>query len=315
MLAPGSESIFVCYRRSDSADTVDRIYELLEKRFSRRRLFRDVDSIQLGIEFRGRIIQALEASSIVLIVIGPGWLEARTEDGQRRIDNPLDHVRVEIETALRVEGLRVIPILVRNASMPRSGQLPDSIQGLVGRSGLSIRPNPDFPGDMDRLVRVLRQAIAEVRRRRYRWLRLAEKLSFVPFVLVLLSWLLPFHAPFHSGERMIITGFEYLSDLLTISSWVLHPFWFSLLLSAFLCPIFVLSSQCLKYRKAVLEVVVSWMCFFLLAGILICETTLDVLHHRYEPHAGIGIILACTFAAAGAIIKTWLLIHGRKLNP
>ena len=247
MSASGSESIFVCYRRSDSADTVDRIYELLEKGFSRRGLFRDIDSIPPGIEFRNHIIGVLEACSVVLVVIGPGWSDARTEDGRRRLDDPLDHVRTEIETALRVEGLRVIPVLVRNASMPRSEQLPDSIQGLIGRSGLSIRPNPDFRGDMSRLVRDLRKAISEARQLRseqisrsqgrgarrqsesktthdtttqYRWLRLVAKLSFVPFVLALLSWILPFHdyppakPPTPGVEaKTTVTGFEELGGL------------------------------------------------------------------------------------------------------
>jgi hypothetical protein len=90
MPASGSGSIFVCYRRSDSADTVDRIYELLEKGFSRRGLFRDIESVPPGIEFRSHIIRALEACSIVLVVIGPGWFDARTEDGRRRLDDPLD---------------------------------------------------------------------------------------------------------------------------------------------------------------------------------------------------------------------------------
>jgi hypothetical protein len=164
MPASGSESIFVCYRRSDSADTVDRIYELLERGFSRRRLFRDVDSIPRGVHFPNHIAGVLKTCSVVLVVIGPGWLDARTEDGRLRLEDPSDHVRVEIETALRVEGMRVIPVLVRNASIPKSAQLPDSIQGLVERSGLSIRPNPDFRGDMSRLLRVLRESISEVRR-------------------------------------------------------------------------------------------------------------------------------------------------------
>lgn len=161
MSAPGSESIFVCYRRSDSADAVDRIYEVLEKSFSRRGLFRDIDSIRSGVKFQSHIIRALEACSVVLVVIGPGWLDARSEDGQRRIDNPQDHVRVEIETALHDEGLWVIPVLVRNASMPKSKQLPDSIQGLVGLNALSIRPNPDFRGDVSRLVRELRKGVSK----------------------------------------------------------------------------------------------------------------------------------------------------------
>jgi Domain of unknown function (DUF4190)/TIR domain len=166
MPAPGEESIFVCYRRSDSADTVDRIYEVLKKDFAHQKPFRDIDSIPIGIDFSTHILRALDACSVVLVVIGPGWLDAQSEDGRRRLDDPGDHVRVEIETALRVEGLRVIPVFIRNATVPSREHVPDSIRGLVARSGLSIRPDPDFRGDMSRLIKTLRTTIAEFRQLR-----------------------------------------------------------------------------------------------------------------------------------------------------
>jgi hypothetical protein len=173
MSARSSQSIFVCYRRIDSADAVDRIYELLEKGLSRRRLFRDIVSMPYGIDFPSYITQTLETCSVVLVVIGPAWLDARSENGSRRLDDPQDHVLLEIATALRVEGLRVIPVLVRNASMPTAEQLPDSIQGLAGRSGLSVRPGADFRNDMSRLVKHLRQTISEVRQLRSQQNRLS----------------------------------------------------------------------------------------------------------------------------------------------
>jgi hypothetical protein len=156
-----SQSIFICYRRTDSPDTVARIYESLKNDFLRSGLFRDIDSIPSGIDFPSRINQVLEACSVVLVVIGPNWIDTRTGDGQRRLDDPQDHVRVEIETALRVGGLRVIPVLVGNVTMPRPEQLPDSIRGLVGRAGLSIRHDPDFRTDMSRLVRDLREVVPD----------------------------------------------------------------------------------------------------------------------------------------------------------
>jgi hypothetical protein len=93
-------------------------------------------------------------------------LDARSENGSRRLDDPRDHVRLEITTALRIEGLSVIPVLVRNASMPTAEQLPDSIQGLAGRHGLSVRPGADFRNDMSRLLKHLRQTVPEVRQLR-----------------------------------------------------------------------------------------------------------------------------------------------------
>jgi hypothetical protein len=132
---------------------------------------------------------------------------------------------------------------------------------------------------------------------------LVARLSFVPFVLLLVSWLLPFW-----GNNLL--GYQFL--------WALVQYWLRpypaqltdhlILLSAFLCTIFVLSSHFLKYRwKAVLEVVVSWLCFDLLATFIFYPL-------ENIPNARIGLILACIFAAAGAVMKTFLLTQRRKLT-
>ena len=111
----------------------------------------------------GYIAAVLRECCAVLVVIGPGWLEARNLDGRRRLDDPQDHVRVEIETALRAGNIRIIPVLVRYASMPKQEEVPESVRALVTRNGVSIRPNPDFQGDVSRLAKILRGLIAESR--------------------------------------------------------------------------------------------------------------------------------------------------------
>ncbi len=73
---------------------------------------------------------------------------------ERRLDDPADFVRIEIESALE-RSIPVIPILVREATMPRPDDLPESLRELVFRSGLQIRPDPDFHRDMDRLINAL----------------------------------------------------------------------------------------------------------------------------------------------------------------
>ena len=89
--------------------------------------------------------------SIFLAVIGNQWVNVRDSDGQRRLDNPGDYVRIEIESALN-RRIPLIPLLVQGASMPTENELPLSIKDLAFRNGLPIRSDPDFHKDMDRLI-------------------------------------------------------------------------------------------------------------------------------------------------------------------
>jgi hypothetical protein len=86
----GKGAIFIGYRRDDSAEVVDRIEEALVAAFSRRRIFRDIQSIDSGVDFREHIEQALARCRIALIVIGPDWVSATDETGHRRLDDPTD---------------------------------------------------------------------------------------------------------------------------------------------------------------------------------------------------------------------------------
>ena len=107
--------IFISYRRSDSAAISGRIYDRLVAKFRRKNVFKDVDDIPAGVDFGSYIQQSLRECAVVLVVIGPRWLGARADDGSRRLENPADWVRVEIETALAL-GLTVIPLLVEGFS-------------------------------------------------------------------------------------------------------------------------------------------------------------------------------------------------------
>jgi WD40 repeat protein len=142
-------AIFISYRRGDSQDVTGRIYDRLVARFSAKQVFKDVDSIPLGVSFPRHIQQVLSRAGVVLVIIGPGWLGASDGKG-RRLDDPNDFVRLEVEAALR-GGMPVIPILVSNAPMPPAGELPRSLQPLVARNGMAIRPDPDFNNDIGRL--------------------------------------------------------------------------------------------------------------------------------------------------------------------
>jgi hypothetical protein len=147
------EALFLSYRRYDTADVAGRIYDHLIAAFGAAHVFKDVDSIALGQDFRVRVRQSIEHCAAFLPIIGPGWLGK--EGAATRMDNPIDWVRLEIEAALE-KGVAIIPLFVREAVMPEAAQLPASIQAIVYHNGIAIRPDPDFRGDMERLIRSLR---------------------------------------------------------------------------------------------------------------------------------------------------------------
>ncbi|MEO0518586.1 MAG: SUMF1/EgtB/PvdO family nonheme iron enzyme [Cyanobacteria bacterium P01_A01_bin.116] len=157
--------IFISYRRSDAAAEAGRIYDYLEGRFGRKAIFKDVDTIDAGDDFRARLNDAVGQCQILLAVIGKSWLQVTDEAGRRRLDNPADWVRLEIETALR-RKVRVIPILLDGVAMPAVRDLPAALQPLAYRNAARVRHDPDFRRDMDRVVGVIQRHLEKTPRRR-----------------------------------------------------------------------------------------------------------------------------------------------------
>lgn len=155
--------IVISYRRQDSADITGRIYDRLVHEFGRDNVFKDVDTIPAGVDFRDEIGKAVGQSAVFLAVIGDQWLAIIDEAGRRRIDNPNDFVRVEVEAALQ-RDIRLIPVLVRGATMPAYAVLPEPLRALTFRNAIPVRNDPDFHRDMDRLIKsiadIVRPAIA-----------------------------------------------------------------------------------------------------------------------------------------------------------
>lgn len=153
------EAIFIGYRRDDTADVSGRIYDAMEQRFGRGRVFKDVDNLRPGSDFGAYIKTILPQCRVVLVLIGPHWLEAKDDTGRRRIDDPNDWVRIEVETALEAVGLDVVPVLVNGARMPRAEELPESMHGLLRRHAAVIRRDPDFRDDIARLGDAMRATL------------------------------------------------------------------------------------------------------------------------------------------------------------
>ncbi len=150
--APG---IFISYRRSDTPDATGRIYDRLVSEFGKSRVFKDVDSIPLGQDFRGHLNEVVGGCAAVLAIIGPHWVDARNGAGQRRLEDADDFVRIELEATLS-RGIPVVPVLVAHATMPGAADLPASLASMVFRQSIEVRPDPDFHNDATRLVSALR---------------------------------------------------------------------------------------------------------------------------------------------------------------
>ncbi len=151
-------NIFLSYRRSDSANVTGRIYDSLLRDFDKKQIFKDVDSIPLGVDFRKHLNQKVGECNVLIAVIGNQWIEPNTPKGQKRIDDKKDFVRVEIEAALE-RNIPVIPVLVREAQMPAADELPESMTELAYRNGIPVRPDPDFHKDMERLIQGIKHHI------------------------------------------------------------------------------------------------------------------------------------------------------------
>lgn len=149
--------IFMSYRREDTDYPAAWLYERLAGHFSGDQVFKDVDSIELGDDFVEVITAAVGSCEVLLALIGDRWLTAAGRDGRRRLEDPADFVRLEIEAAL-ARNVRVIPVLVEGARMPRADELPESLAKLTRRQALELSPSR-FDLDTRRLLTVLERTI------------------------------------------------------------------------------------------------------------------------------------------------------------
>ena len=129
--------IFISYRRDDSQGWVGRLASDLKSCFPQARVFYDIATVRPGEDFVAAIDEALSSCQAMLAIIGPRWLSAQTAEGQRRIDDPVDFVRLEIDRAL-VRPVRVVPVLFGGAAMPKASDLPESLRPLTHRQAHEI---------------------------------------------------------------------------------------------------------------------------------------------------------------------------------
>lgn len=129
--------VFISYRRADAQGWAGRINADLTKAFGEVAHYFDMISIRPGADFEADIARAVDAADAVLVLIGPGWLEARSENGERRLDLPTDLVAAEVAMALR-RPIPVIPVLLGGTSMPAPLSLPQTLRELSRRNAIEL---------------------------------------------------------------------------------------------------------------------------------------------------------------------------------
>jgi formylglycine-generating enzyme required for sulfatase activity len=148
--------IFINYRRSDSAPWAGRIHQDLIQRFGRSRMFIDVNTIKKGGDFRLELNDALRETRVMLVLIGPDWLNTPNRSGDRRLHDLEDQVRREIASALNDGTIAVIPVLLEGQTMPDPLELPKDLKELTGRQAVSVS-HENFEFEMDGLEQDLKR--------------------------------------------------------------------------------------------------------------------------------------------------------------
>jgi hypothetical protein len=175
--------VFVSYRRQDSSGHAGRLQERLKAELGGKGVFVDVASVNPGTNFHDAIAMAIGGSKALIAVIGADWISAKDGNGQRKLDDPSDYVRLELEHAFR-RNIKVIPALVCGAKMPRADQLPDSLRKLSQIQALELR-DTRWDDDFEALLKAVAGPSWTRLLRRHKW----KALSLLLFPIIFPSGL------------------------------------------------------------------------------------------------------------------------------
>ncbi len=144
--------IFISYRTKESQSITGRLANDLKRRFGNANVFMDVYDIRGGRDFRAVLKENLDRCDVMLVIIGKQWITMTDQNGNRLLDKSDDFVRIEVETGLNYPRVKVIPILVDNASIPNESELPKPLQNLAYRQAEKLRLDPDYNNDLKNII-------------------------------------------------------------------------------------------------------------------------------------------------------------------
>jgi small GTP-binding protein len=150
--------IFISYRRDDAAASAGRIYDCLSNYFGPHRVFFDRSTIPPGSDFTLEIEDRVANAEAMVVVLGERWLASVGADGKRRLEDPRDLVRREVEAAL-ARGIPLFPVLVAGARLPAADALPETLRGLCRRNALELAER-SFAHDLDCLIEAISSSLS-----------------------------------------------------------------------------------------------------------------------------------------------------------
>jgi len=153
-----SRGVFLSYRQQDAAPYARLLHFRLRERFPGVRVFMDLDSIAPGLDFAEVIREAVDSCAVLVALIGRQWATLADEQGRRRLDDPDDWVRFEIQAALE-RGVRVIPVLVDGVRPLRQEQLPAGLRKLARLNVLDLSYGR-YEYDASRLLDLIQEVLA-----------------------------------------------------------------------------------------------------------------------------------------------------------
>ena len=147
------QSIFISYRRQDTAAYAGRIYDRLAAKYGEHNVFMDIDRIEPGQDFVDAINHSVAEAGVLLVLIGREWIKMTDKSGIPRLDNPEDFVRLEILAGLEQKTV-IIPVLLADVEMPSAQALPAPLQPFARRNAIEISDSR-FHSDVDRLIEAI----------------------------------------------------------------------------------------------------------------------------------------------------------------
>jgi hypothetical protein len=152
-------NIFISYRRNDTRFSSRRLYDNLSRKFGQKRIFKDIDDIPIGANFKEVIENAVDSCQIMLVIIGKLWAEEKDEQGNSRLYNENDYVHIEIAKALK-QVKRIIPVLIEDATMPQEDELPDTLKPLAYLQAIKLN-DKSWDIDSAKLIKGIKKIMAE----------------------------------------------------------------------------------------------------------------------------------------------------------
>lgn len=153
------QKVFICYRREETGAHAGRLYDAMVARFGEENVFMDLD-LEPGVDFVDRITEVVSGCVALIIVMGPRWATVEDGTGRKRLEDPGDFVRLEVENALRRNDVTPIPILVGGARMPQPEDLPEALRPITRRNALEMSEGR-WTYDIGRLMNRLEELLPD----------------------------------------------------------------------------------------------------------------------------------------------------------